>query len=296
MTKISPEAQQLKLTLTRDTLDATTVFEKRAAWESAARLAILPEGVKIDVCQLQGITCEIHTCQKSTPSNSVIAYLHGGGLVEGSVVTAREWCSRLAKASMHPVLAIDYSLAPEHPYPAAMNEVVAVCEAIVENSTYSLLSIGADSTGCVLALGALIQLRDNNKSMPSSCFLLSPSIDLSFSGNSITDNADRDLIVSYPVLAHYAKLYANDFNVRSPEISPLFADLHKLPPALMHADESELLLDDAVRLEKGILNAGGIASLLLTRDLWHAWPTWGDFPESRVAIEQIVKHIARFSD
>lgn len=291
MTEPSAEAQQIKQTLTRDVLDTTPIDDKRKAWEAASRAASIPDGVTTDILNVAKVRCALHSCTDGQASQSLIVYLHGGGLVEGSVQTSREWCCRLAKTAGHSVLAIDYSLAPEHPYPVAINEVIAVCHAIVKDEQCSLMSIGGDSTGCVLALRAIMHLRDNNKPMPSSCFFLSPSLDLSFSGESIKSNSDRDLLVSHDVLAHYATLYAGTQALSSAEISPLFGDLHNLPPALVLVDESELLLDDAVRLSQGIQQTGGSVNLIISRGLWHVWPTWADFPEAQIATREIVDHI-----
>ncbi len=291
MTEISAAAEQIKQTLTVDELDTLPIVEKRKAWDAAARAATLPEGVTFEEFKFNGVRCVMHAANEVKDSDQLILYLHGGGLVEGSAETAREWCCRLAKATLYPVLAVDYSLAPEHPYPTAINEVIGVCESVLDDARFSLLSIGADSTGAILALNALIQLRDKQKSLPLSCFFLSPSLDLSFSGNSITANSKSDLLVSLSVLKHCAQLYCGGAKLDSPEISPLFADLHGLPPTLVHVDESELVLDDSVRLKEKIRAADGDVELVIMQGLWHVWPTWGDFPESTMATEQIAEHI-----
>ena len=291
MTGISAEAEKIKQTLTPEILDTTSIVEKREAWEAAARAVPLLGGITIEEYNFNGVRCVMHTGSDVQDSDQLILYIHGGGLVEGSTETAREWCSRLAQAALYPVLAVDYSLAPEHPFPIAINEVVSVCESVLEDSRFSLMGIGADSTGAVLALSALIKLRDKKRCLPSSCFFLSPSLDLSFSGNSTTENLKNDSLVSLNVLEHYAQLYCANANVASPEISPLFADLHGLPPILIHVDESELLLDDAVRLQEKVHEVAGDVELVTTRGLWHVWPTWGDFPESRLATKQIAEHI-----
>ncbi len=294
MTEISLEACRIKKTLVRDSLDSISIADKRQAWESAAALVDIPDGVSTEECYFRGIRCIKHTPDHVICTGELIVYLHGGGLVEGSASTSREWCCRLSKASGYSVLAIDYSLAPEHPYPTAINEVLAVCDAISSHAHYSLMSIGGDSTGCVLALSAVVNLRDKDKTLPSSCFFLSPSIDLGFTGRSIISNAARDTLVSLEVLNYYAKLYSGDREVGTPEISPLFAELHQLPPVIIHVDDSELLLDDAVRLYQRVLQAGGAARLIVRQQLWHVWPTWGDFPESREATREIVEHIQRY--
>lgn len=291
MAKVSAEAENIRQTLTRDSLASSSISDKRNAWEAAARSAELPDGVSVSDRFFAGVPCAVHIPIEVAAPRNLIVYLHGGGLVEGSAATAREWCSRLARATRCSVVAIDYSLAPENPYPAAIDEVTSVCTAISDDGAYSLLSVGGDSTGCILAVAAVLDLRDSGKHMPSSCFLLSPSVDLGFTGDSIDANSTKDLVVSPDVLCHYAELYAGAHSLVSPAISPLFADLRNFPPTLIHVDASELLLDDAIRLESNILEAGGDTRLVVSEGLWHAWPTWGDFPEARIAIQDIVDHI-----
>jgi len=291
---ISDEATKIKSTLVRDTWDETPIPEKRRIWEeSVPRLHSLSQNVRLEHQTFGGVDCLLHTPTDAEAPNRLILYIHGGGLVEGSVITSREWCVRLALVTKLPVLSIDYRLAPEHPYPAALEDVIAVYGAIVKNTEMSITSVGADSTGCTLALQLLIHLRNGTIQSPASCFLLSPSIDLSLSGLSIKTNADLDPIVSEEVLARCAKLYADGVPLDSPQLSPLFSELHDLPPILVHVDEAELLLDDTLRLADKIRNVEGQICIIVSRGLWHVWPTWGDFPESRLAAQQISDHIHR---
>lgn len=290
--EISEEAQKIRLNLERESLDDTPIPEKRRIWEEYARSVKAIETVHTENIEVVGVPCMLHTPQVSGCSSEVIAYIHGGGLVEGSAVTCREWCSRLALAAKQSVLAIDYRLAPECPYPAAIEDVVAVFGSQQEISDSCVISsMGADSTGSVLALRSMIILRDRGSTLPESCFLLSPSIDLSFSGTSMKTNSENDPLVSKEVLEHYANLYAGGNSLSSPEISPLFADLRGLPPILVHVDSDELLLDDAKRVVAIVGESGGSIRLIQSHGLWHTWPAWCDFPEANLATEQIVEHI-----
>jgi len=289
---MSKAAEIIKSGLVRDSLDGTPLAEIRRTWEEAASRVEIPEGINIVLQQIGGVQCMLHSPKPS--SEQVIIYLHGGGLVEGSIITCREWCSRLALAAGIPVLSINYRLAPEHPYPAALHDVVAVFKSIVAETDFnSIASIGADSTGCLLALQSLVHLRDHSATLPGSCFFLSPSLDLTFSGESIAANKNRDDLVSLEVLQYCAKLYAGDQNVALPALSPLFDKLHGLPRMLVFVDESEVLLDDARRLKEQVRIVGGNVQLVMSQELWHVWPTWGDFPEAAEAVDRIVKFISQ---
>ncbi len=294
---ISKQAQQIKSSLVRDSLNDQPIEEKRRTWENHAKQLPIATDVQVSMQLIDGVRCMCHTPDKQHRSDSVILYLHGGGLVEGSVNTSREWCSRLAKAARQTVVSVDYRLAPEHPYPAAINDAMRVYRKLhLGPSRVFVTSIGADSTGCILALQLLIKLRDTPSELPASCFLLSPSIDLAFQGMSIDSNAAGDAVVSKDVLKYYASLYAGNHDLASKEISPLYAKLNGLPNILVFVDNSEILLDDTLRLEAAVKSAGGEIQVLIGYGLWHVWPTWADFPEARIATKHIVKHIEKAID
>ena len=293
---VSDEALTIKSSLEREELDETPITEKREAWEDYALSVEANSSVSSKTLSLSGVPCMLHTPLEYENSRKLIIYIHGGGLVEGSTITSREWCSRLSLAAGQQVISIGYRLAPEHPYPAALDDVFAVYQAVQRHKDFDLISsIGADSTGSLLALQLLIKLRANNIDLPASCFFLSPSIDLTFSGSSMEKNAEIEPLVSKEVLIHYATLYAGTAQLDSPDISPLFADLAGLPPMHVHVDKDELLLDDSVRLEEQINKSGGKVTVEVSSGLWHVWPTWGDFPEARLATQQIVNHINLWS-
>lgn len=294
---ISKQAQQIKSSLIRDSLNDQPIEEKRRAWENHAEQLPIAADVQVSIQLIDGVRCMRHTPDKEHRSDSVILYLHGGGLVEGSVNTSREWCSRLAKAAKQTVVSVDYRLAPEHPYPAAISDVIRVYRELrFGPSSVCISSIGAESTGCILALQLLIRLRDEPGELPASCFLLSPSIDLAFQGKTIDANATADPIVSKDVLKYYASLYAGNHDLASMEISPLYAKLNGLPNILVFVDDSEILFDDTLRLEAAVKSAGGEIQVLIGYGLWHVWPTWADFPEARIATKHIVNHIEKAID
>jgi len=287
---ISPSAKAIRDNLARDVVDDTPLAAKREQWEDSERLVPTPTGVSVQKAEIAGVSC-LQCEPAKLNSHKVIVYCHGGGLVAGSAATFRVWTSRLALHMGCRVISIDYRLAPENPYPAAVNDVLAVCKSMVTYNNSDGFCIGADSTGCILALHAMLNLKRANGVYPNSAFLLSPSIDLTFSGASIDANASRDPLVSLAVLKQCAKWYAGNKDLSNPDISPLFAHFNDMPPTLAMVDDSEILLDDARRLVEKITASGGIAKLLVSHGLWHVWPAWGDFPESVAALDDIKQHI-----
>ncbi len=287
---ISPAAKAIRETLVREPLDDTPLNHKREQWEASSRLVPTPTGANVQKVKVGGVACLL--CEPDhLNTNTVIVYFHGGGLVEGSAETFRVWTSRMALHLGCRVVSVDYRLAPEYPYPAALNDVLAVCNALPAYFDCESWCIGADSTGCILALSAILKLSGSNRIFPSRAFLLSPSIDLSFSSASIKTNAGSDRVVSLDVARHCAKLYAGEHDLRNPDISPLFADFQRIPPMLVLVDDSEILLDDAKRLKQKLIESGGVVDLRVSHGLWHVWPAWGEFPESINALDDIKQHI-----
>lgn len=289
---ISKCARKIRSGLVRDVLDDTPIVLKRKQWEDSARIQSTPSGVNIRYLNSGGVPCLL--CQPDKQkSNMTIVYCHGGGLVEGSVETHRIWTCRLALHTGCRVLSVQYRLAPEHPYPAAVNDVISVCKALASNVDFAGgFCIGADSTGCLLGLLALLKLKSHHGNEPSGAFFLSPSIDMTFSGLSIEYNASLDPLVSVDVLRHYSELYAGSRDMNDPDISPLFAELQGVPPILLMVDDHEILLDDTIRLASRLIDAGGMAKLHVTQGLWHVWPIWGEFPESTIALDMIDRHVS----
>ena len=288
----SEEAMRIRGELQRDDIGDMPVDEKRRQWEDSSKKTETPDGVNVHKVNLAGVRCLLLVPDYKSEPVDLIVYLHGGGLVEGSAETARVWCARIALATDAAVLVIDYRLAPEHPYPAAQDDTQAVLVEVMHSRQFDrVISIGADSSGSVLALQAMIDCRKAQQTLPASAFFLSPSLDLTFSGDSIDNNHTRDPVVSKAVLEYYATLYAGSGKRSMRELSPLFNDLSGLPATLVHVDEAEILLDDSRRFVSTLVSNGINAEMVLGKGLWHTWPCWGDFPESDHALKQIAGHI-----
>lgn len=230
---------------------------------------------------------------------AVVLHLHGGAFVFGSIASYRNRALRLAHRFDAEVFVPAYRLAPEHVFPAALDDVVLAYQHVRRLRPDAPVFITGDSAGGGLALSLLLRLREQAETLPTGAVLLSPWTDLSISGTS-TYAPSKDRWFDRAHLLHWARYYAAQTDLRTPLLSPVFADLSGLPPLLLLAGEDELLLDDAARVVAQVQRAGGDARLHVGQGMQHDWPLtlpWLD--ESREAwrsMRQFVdEHCARKS-
>lgn len=202
----------------------------------------------------------------------VIIHLHGGAFVFGSPNSYRNRAMRLSYRCKAEVFVPDYRLAPEHPFPAALEDALVTFQYVRALRPRAALFVTGDSAGGGLALSLLLRLRELATTMPDGAILLSPWTDLSVSGASVDDNRCKDRWFTRAHLEHWARYYAGKVDPREPLISPVFADLSKLPPLLVLVGEDEVLLDDAVRVRDAAKRAGTDARLLVGKRMQHDWP------------------------
>ena len=202
----------------------------------------------------------------------VLLNLHGGGFFMGSPASYRARAMRLSFRLDAEVFVPGYRLAPEHPYPAALEDALAAFRHLRALRPRSPIFVTGDSAGGGLALSLLVKLREVGLPMPAGAILLSPWADLTTSGNSVESNRGRDLWFSRRHLELWARYYVGQANASSPLLSPVFADLSGLPPLLLLAGEHELLLDDARRVHKAASRAGVDSRILVGEGMQHDWP------------------------
>jgi acetyl esterase/lipase len=207
----------------------------------------------------------------ASPSCDVI-HLHGGGFVFGSPATYRNRAMRLSYRLDAEVFVPDYRLAPEHPFPAALEDALVAYRHVRALRPRAPLLVTGDSAGGGLALSLLVRLRQLGEPLPDGAILLSPWTDLSASGSSVDDNRRRDRWLTREHLSRWGSHYAGGADPRTPLMSPLFADLSGLPPLLLLVGEDEILKDDAVRVAERARRAGTDACLLVGRRMQHDWP------------------------
>lgn len=265
-----------------------SVEKQRSAMEAAVANSPMADGVtarRISAGGGEGEWLE----PAETAGDRTILHLHGGGYVIGSVNTVRSMASQLARAAGARVLTLDYRLAPEHPFPAAVEDSLTAYRWLLEEGVDPAdLAISGDSAGGGLALATVVALRDGGEPLPAAVVCLSPWTDLTLSAPSLELNADSDPQVSRWGLEAMATHYLAGQDPAHPLASPLFADLGGLPPLLVHAGAAEGLRDDALRLAEAATAAGVDVTMECWEDMIHVWHAFAPgLPEGTAAIDRV---------
>jgi len=217
-----------------------------------------------------------------------ILYFHGGAYVAMSARTHRSITSRLAASSGSSLFALDYRLAPEYPFPAALEDALAAYRALIATGTpASSIAIAGDSAGGGLALALLIALRDAKDPLPAAAAVFSPWTDLAATGRSIASNDAADVMFFGSWVGQVARHYLADTPAANPLASPVYADLTGLPPLLIQVSDSEVLLDDSRRVFDHARQSGVAATLEIWPGLPHDWQIFAPIlPEARAALRE----------
>lgn len=223
----------------------------------------------------------------------VVLHHHGGAYVSGRPATYANIGGALAKALCADVMLAGYRLAPEHPHPAAIDDAISTYRALIERYRPEQVAVMGDSAGGGLTLALLQRVRDEGLPLPAAGVLLSPWADLTDDAESRLRNRESDDMLLPETLHASAIAYLAGGDTKESSASPVLGDLSGLPPLLVTVDESEILLDDATRVVDGARAAGGEATLIRTRGLFHVWPAMT--PILREARETTAE-IARFLD
>ena len=256
-------------------------------------LAVAPApDVQCERVNAGGVDAE-WVCAPGAANDRFVLYLHGGGYVIGSVKTHRDLMARLSRAAKARVLGLNYRLAPEHPFPAAVDDAVAGYKwLLAQGAKPGRFAIAGDSAGGGLAAATLVAIRDAKLPTPAAGVLLSPWIDLEGIGESMTTRAKVDPVVQKEGLAGMAQAYLQGQNARTPLAAPLYADLKGLPPLLIQVGDAETLLDDSKRLDGRAKAAGVSTKLEVWPEMIHVWQLFASFlPEGQQAIEGIGKFV-----
>lgn len=262
-----------------------SVEEQRAEWQARFTQFQLAQDVRCEPMDTGGVPAEWISTPESVDER-VIYYLHGGGYVYGPTSTHREMASRLSRAAAARVLLIDYRLAPENPFPAAVADAIAVYRWLLSIGVdTSKLIIAGESAGGGLTVATMVALRDAGEPLPAAGICLSPWVDLECLGESMNTKADwpkKDGILMC------AKRYLGDADPRAPLAAPIYADLTGLPPLLIQVGTAEVLFDDATRLAERAKLAGVDVVLEPWEDMIHMWHFFAAMlPEGQQAINRI---------
>lgn len=254
------------------------------------RMMKVPADIRIEEPDLGGIPAE-RLSAPGTREDAAFLYIHGGGFVAGSPRTHRPLTWRLTKEIGVPVYAIDYRLAPEHPYPAGLDDCVAAYKGLLDKgiSAKSIL-VGGDSAGGNLTLALALRLTAEGLPLPAALICLSPATDMTGSGDSRHSNAEADSMFVPEMMDSLKPVYFDGTDERDPFVSPLYGDLSGFPPTLFQVGEREMLRDDSTRMAAALKSAGAEAVLEVWPKVWHVWQLNADMlPEAREAIAHIVR-------
>lgn len=215
-------------------------------------------------------------------------YVHGGGYVACSAATHRPITAGLARRTHRRILALDYRLAPEHRFPAALDDTVAAYHWLLEQGVAPrALALAGDSAGGGLVLATLVRLRDEGVPLPSCAVCFSPWTDLAGTGASLQRNDGRCAMFRPRNIPDFARAYLASASPLNPYASPVYADLRGLPPLLLQVESTELLLDDARRVHDKVREAGGVSRLEVVDGVFHGWQMLDGFmPEATQALDQ----------
>lgn len=231
-----------------------------------------------------------------------LLYIHGGAWMAGGLDSHRGLASRIAEASGIPTLTLDYRLAPEHPFPAGLEDCLSIYGWMLENGPHGAdpcgrALIAGDSAGGNLALASLLALKALPEVMPDAAVVLSPATDFTASGASCETRRDRDPVIDHGRSTGFRALYYPGHMPREPLISPLFGDLSELPPLLIQVGDAETLLDDSVMFAAKAKDAGVDVLLEVWDDMPHVWQFFAPvLPESNAAIESIGRFLRNHAD
>lgn len=289
----SPALQMIIHLLTsRPMPENPSVEEMRQGFQMLASKFPLSEEVHFTPVQADTVAAAWIEASNADPDR-VILYLHGGGYVIGSIATHRELANRLSRAAAARVLLLDYRLAPEHPFPAAVEDAVTAYRWLLQQGANpSRTVIAGDSAGGGLTVAALVALRDAGLPAPAAGVCLSPWTDMEGIGDSMASRAHLDPMVQRGRLLDFARLYLHEADPRSPLAAPLYADLKNLPPLLIHVGTAETLYDDATRLADKARAAGVEVTFEPWDDMIHVWHLFAPMlPEGQQAIERLGEYI-----
>lgn len=285
----SPEFHRLVDRLrARPILASPTVADMRAGFAALARLYAPPADARFEAVNANGVRAEWVSVPEVNPSH-VILYFHGGGYSIGSAETHRDLVARLCRSAGARALSVDYRLAPEHRFPAAVEDAVASYRWLLDQGAPSrAIVLAGDSAGGGLALGTLLALRDQAMPLPAATVCMSPVTDHLKSGASMETKAAVDPMVQRKTSTENSKRYLGpNGDPKAPYASPLYAELQGLPPILILVGTAEVLLDDSTRFAERARAAGVETEIEVWEEMIHIWPFFADLPEAGKAVDRM---------
>jgi acetyl esterase/lipase len=264
----------------------------RQAFNAQAATIPVPDDVFVEAVDAGGVSAEwitVGTKSADMEVGDTIVFCQGGAFVLGTAAGRRELCGRIARATGARVLNLDYRLAPEHPHPAAVQDVVTAWQWLLAADGFdpAKAAIVGESAGGHLVATATLALRDRGLPLPAAVALLSPVTDLAFTGESLTQRAGQEVLLAPELLRWAARLLLGDADPEDPRVSPLYADLTGYPPLFIMVGTREILWDDAIRFADRAGAAGVDVTLDVGEELPHAWPVLAGTPEAHDATDRL---------
>jgi monoterpene epsilon-lactone hydrolase len=281
-----------RLTMKRHGKKAINVQRLRAMGENAPRSALaVPPGYSVEGLRTeQGLEFDVADLSPTASHRSpvIVLYLHGGGYLFGSPKTHRQVLIAMAKAFQAPAYGLDYRLAPEHPFSAAVEDAAKAYQWLLTRHPEADIVLAGDSAGAGLAIATAVGVRDAGFALPKAIVAFSPYSDLAVTGESVEANAKSCAMFTPRGIREAAAIYLAGADARDPRASPLYADLAGLPPMLLFASRHEILRDDTLRLAERASAAGVKVELIVRDRLPHVWPVFVTLlPEARDAFATV---------
>ena len=253
-------------------MESPDIEKQRHSQEQLASLRNNLNDVLIKDVTIGEMHAEYISVNRAHMKKYVILYCHGGGYSTGSCLYARSITEKLANSTSMDVMAFDYRLAPEHPYPAATEDAMRAWNHLM------LLGYGArdvivagDSAGGNLALSLVLKLKEQGRLLPRGIVLMSPWTDLTSSGKSFEAKAEVDPVLDRDYIDRMVAAYAPDMDLKQPLISPLFGDFEGFPPVYIQVGENEILLSDSLRLHQALVDANVSVKMDTYKGMWHVF-------------------------
>jgi epsilon-lactone hydrolase len=263
--------------------DDTDVKEQRRALRELLSAQPLPADVTVTAAELGGVPTAEITVDGIEPRH-IVLYFHGGVYVMGDAALAADLASQVGRRTDAKVISVDYRLAPEHPYPAAVDDALAAYEALLNNGNASSdIVLAGESAGGALAVATLVNARDHELPLPAAAFVMSPYADLTLAGTTMETKSEVDPLMSREALQPRVADYTAGQDAALGLISPIFADLSGLPPLIIQAGSHEVLLDDAVRLARQAATADVEVTLDVTPRVPHVFQAYHPILDEAVA-------------
>lgn len=251
-----------------------------------------PKNIGIEAFDIDGMPA-VSIRPPEALERRVILHLHGGGYVTGSIAAYLMLCVPMSRAMGMRIVLPEYRLAPEHVFPAALDDGLKAFRWLrTQGYEASDIILSGDSAGGGLCLATVLALRDAGEALPGAVLCLSPWADLTNASDSHASNASTEILLKTEMLDLWARHYAGDDGLSNPLVSPVFADFKDFPALFIQVASGEVLLDDSLALQKAALLAGVDVELRIWDDLWHVWPVLGDLiPESRLAFNEMKRFL-----